>query len=242
VVVVPAGSDSGAPAGPSGPSGPAGPAAPSGPAAPVITSPTADSVLGGSVPVSWRLTAAAATVKVFLDGKLKATSTGGGLTGSLTLTKVPAGGHQLATQAVDSAGRAGTVSAPVSVTVDATAPTMPGGLALSSSELLSWRASTDAGSGLAGYLVALDGASPTRLSTVTSLQVRTPSGRHVWWVAAVDRVGNVSPASGVLVIKAAAGRTTHPSATRPTGRTDRVEVRTAPAQVLRGTVSETAVS
>jgi Gametolysin peptidase M11 len=167
-------------------------------ATPTITAPAARAVVGPSVAVSWRLTADA-SVKVLVDGVTRATPPSGGRTGSVTLTGLSGGAHTVTVQSLTAGGTAGTTSAPVAVTVDATAPTRPASLALSTSESLTWRASTDTGSGMAGYLVAVDNAPPTRLGVTTGVRVKTPAGRHTWWVAAVDKVGNVSPSAGVVV-------------------------------------------
>ena len=56
---------------------------------------------------------------------------------------------------------------------------------------LRWTAATDAGSGVAGYRVIVDGAAAASVgSDATSALVRLPVGRHSWQVVATDGVGN----------------------------------------------------
>lgn len=172
-------------------------------AAPVITSPAPAAVVGSSTTVSWRVSSKVASVRLLVDGRQVSSTTTSSLSGTIRVG-LAHGQHALALQAVDAAGQASATSSPVTVTADVEPPGTPGWLALSSTQVLSWRPSTDAVSGLAGYLVSMDGGAPLRIGTVTSVLTRTPVGRHTWWVAAVDRVGNVSPASGLIVVRATA--------------------------------------
>jgi hypothetical protein len=172
---------------------------------PVITSPVTGSVLAASTQVGWRVATPVAGVRLFVDGVQRASASSTALTGTLALTGATTGRHLITAQAVDATGRLSVPSAAVTVTVDATAPTTPAGLSLAASGLLSWRPSTDAGSGVAGYRVALDGAAPGPVATATSRQVVSPVGRHTWSVTAIDRVGNVSAAGTLVVVRAAAG-------------------------------------
>lgn len=173
-------------------------------AAPVITAPASSAVVGSSTTVSWRVTSRPASIRLLVDGRQVSTATTTSLTGSVRVTGLTHGAHSLTLQAVDAAGQISASSSPVTVTADLAPPSTPTGLSLSSSQVLSWRPSTDTVSGLAGYLVSMDGRAPVRLGKVTSAIARTPVGRHTWWVSAVDRMGNVSPASGLIVVRASA--------------------------------------
>ncbi|WP_251153898.1 glycoside hydrolase family 9 protein [Cellulosimicrobium sp. Marseille-Q4280] len=83
---------------------------------------------------------------------------------------------------------------------DETAPTTPGSPAVrdvtATGATVSWAASTDAGSGVAGYDVLLDGE-PVATVTGTShaLTGLTPETAYRVSVVATDRAGNASPAS-----------------------------------------------
>ena len=179
----------------------------------VVTAPAARALTGPTLSVAWRLTAEA-PVRVLVDGTVRATVTAPARTGTVALTGLPDGEHVVSVQAVDGAGTVVATSAPVPVTTDATPPATPAALALAPGEVLTWHAATDVGSGLGGYLVALDGGAPVRSGPAPSWRVRTPEGRHTWWVAAVDRAGNLSPAAGLVVV-------------RTTARTGAVTVRAA---------------
>jgi hypothetical protein len=196
---------------------------------PVLTAPTGGSLISSFSTVSWRLPSPAASVRVLVDGVQRGSLTTSALTGSLIVTGLSTGSHTITAQAADAGGRTGTPSAGVQLTADSSPPSTPTGLTLTpisvaAGETFGWRTSSDVGAaGLAGYLVALDGGSPTRLGAVTSATVKSPTGRHTWWVAAVDRLGNVSPASGLTVIK------TITTSSRTTARSVVVRVVPAPA-------------
>ena len=195
----------------------------SGAAAPVptLTAPAPRALVAASLGVSWRVTADA-VVRVLVDGTVRYTSPVG-RTGSTTLTGVPDGARVLTAQVVDAAGTVLTTSTPVPVTVDGTPPGMPPGLTLTATDVLTWRAAVDTGSGVAGYLVALAGGPAVRVGSVTTVRVRTPTGRHTWWVAALDRAGNVSPAAGIVAVRSggtgATLRVTGPVSLRDVPRT-----------------------
>ncbi|MBT9492394.1 MAG: fibronectin type III domain-containing protein [Paucibacter sp.] len=96
------------------------------------------------------------------------------------------------------------------VQTDTTPPTVPSGLAAgaatTSSISLSWSASTDAGSGVAGYDVLRGGSvvgSPTATNLVDSgLAAGTA---YSYTVRARDKAGNVSAASSALLTSTASG-------------------------------------
>ncbi|SEL62859.1 chitinase [Roseateles sp. YR242] len=106
-------------------------------------------------------------------------------------------------------------------TTDTTAPTVPTGLTSSgittTSITLSWAASTDAGSGVAGYDVLRGGvviASPTTTTyTNTGLTAATA---YSYQVRAKDNAGNVSAVSATLLTSTANGNCASPPTT-PTG-------------------------
>jgi Gametolysin peptidase M11 len=200
---------------------------------PVITGPTTGSVLGAAAQVGWRVATPVATVRLFVDGLQWAQSSSAALTGAFPLTGLSGGRHALTTQAVDAAGRLSVVSAAVTVTIDPTPPSTPARLALSASGVLSWRPSTDAPAGVAGYRVAMDGAAPVSVGTATSRQVSTPVGRHAWSVTAVDRVGNVSAAGSLVVLKPA-------GSTLPAKAVTAVTVRPAAAATAKASATAAA--
>ena len=190
--------------------------------APVITAPAVNVTVGSSVTVSWRLTAAT-PVRVLVDGTVRATPAGTARTGSATVTGLADGAHVLTVQALDGTGAAVATSAPLTVTADVTPPPTPAGLSLTAGDVLSWRASVDARSGTVGYLVALDATTPVRVGAVSAVKVRTPTGRHTWWVAAVDRVGNVSTATGLVAVRTT-GTKAHPTTVRAAGSASAADV------------------
>jgi hypothetical protein len=110
---------------------------------------------------------------------------------------------------------------PTDVPQDVTAPTVPGAptasSVTSSGAVLSWAASTDAGSGVAGYDVyALNGTTPTLVGssstpsyTVTGL---APATSYSYVVRAKDAAGNVSAASASGSFTTLAGGTSDTTA------------------------------
>jgi len=171
------------------------------PAAPVISAPADGTLVSASTVVSWHVLAAVTAIRLIMDGRTVSTTPVSTVTGSLRITGLTTGRHVVTLRAFDRAGRVSAPSSPVTVVADVTAPAVPLRLAFSSGQVFSWRTTSDVGSGVAGYLVSLDGGARTRV-TRTSISTRTPVGRHTWWVAAVDRANNVSPASGIVVVRA----------------------------------------
>lgn len=119
---------------------------------------------------------------------------------------------------------------------DTTAPSVPTGLTVgtttASSVSLSWTASTDAGSGVAGYEVY---RGSTRIGTATSTSF-TATGlsadtAYTFTVRATDRVGNVSAASTAVTARTKAG----------TGTTD-TTAPSVPANLRAGTGTSTSVA
>lgn len=85
---------------------------------------------------------------------------------------------------------------------DTTPPTTPANLAgsiVSGKIVLSWSASTDAGSGLANYTVYRNGA-VFATTTSNSLSKFVGRGTASYYVVATDKVGNVSAASNLISV------------------------------------------
>ncbi|WP_435870119.1 glycosyl hydrolase family 18 protein [Eleftheria terrae] len=104
---------------------------------------------------------------------------------------------------------------------DTTAPSVPSGLSSSNvttnSITVSWAASTDAGSGVAGYEVLRGGkvvGSPTGTSYTDS--GLTAGTAYSYTVRAKDKAGNVSAPSAALLVSTASGACAAPPTT-PTG-------------------------
>ena len=143
------------------------------------------------------------------------------------------GAHTWSVDAVDAAGNVRSSGARVLV-VDRTAPTAPAVLApargarpVPGPVTVRWSAAADAGSGVAGYEVLVDGAVAARVGPGSLLApVTLPAGDRSIAVRALDRAGNAR-ASAVLPL-AVAPRVTAP---RP-----RVVVTPRPVRVGRRTV------
>jgi len=132
---------------------------------------------------------------------------------SVTWGNAAAGSYSLTAVAKDNAG-ATTTSTAVGITVnansDTTAPSVPTGLTSPSqtatSVSLTWNASTDSGSGVAGYDVYRNGslvASPTSTSyTNTGLAASTS---YSFAVRARDNAGNTSAQSAQISVSTTAG-------------------------------------
>jgi len=100
---------------------------------------------------------AGAAVKVTVDGVLRSTvAAGGDGSYAVNLAGLAEGAHQVAALACDAAGNESDQSGALGIVIDSTAPTSPGLAPLSSFSLsrsisLKWSASSEGGSGLAGY-------------------------------------------------------------------------------------------
>jgi hypothetical protein len=113
------------------------------------------------------------------------------------------GTHTLSVRATDAAGNPSATAATRSFLVDTTPPTAfglatpaDGSLGTNPRPRLSWDPSSDAGSGLAGYRVTIDGTIAGDVAADT--HELTPSsdlgdGSHTWSVTARDAVGNERP-------------------------------------------------
>ncbi|MCI0432871.1 MAG: fibronectin type III domain-containing protein, partial [Gemmatimonadetes bacterium] len=158
---------------------------------------------------------------------MKIADAAGNATTFLDSTISPATTYSYAVRAIDGANNASVFSNTASVTTpavsDTTPPTVPANLvataAGSQSIVLNWNASTDAGSGLAGYRIFRDG---TLIAEVVSSVLTfsdtglEPNTQYAYLVRAFDGDGNVSDDSNVTSATTAAD-TTPPSV--PTGLT-----------------------
>jgi chitodextrinase len=107
-------------------------------------------------------------------------------------------------QAIDTAGNKSSVSAPIDLVADITAPSAPTNLstqAVSSSQVnLSWSASSD-NTGVTGYEVYRNNV---RLTTITTTSFGdtglSPGNTYTYYVKARDAAGNVSPASNTVSV------------------------------------------
>ncbi|GAA3815885.1 exoglucanase CbhB [Cellulomonas soli] len=174
---------------------------------------TAGTITSTTVPLTWTASTddkAVTGYDVYRNGTLAGSTT----TTSYTATGLtPSTAYQFTVRAKDAAGNVSASSAALSVTttatpVDTTAPSVPTGLATTSvtqtSVGLTWVASTDAGSGVAGYQVYRGGTlvgSPTGTTfTDTGLTAATA---YSYTVKATDVAGNVSAASAPLAVTTA---------------------------------------
>jgi hypothetical protein len=122
-----------------------------------------------------------------------------------TFSAVADGAHTLYVRVIDNAGNMADAS--ISVVVDTTASIVTiaspssGSMIASSSVTVTWRGS-DSGSGIANYLVNLDGGSWTTLSSTTSSYTFSglAQGTHAVTVRAVDKAGNTKDASVSFVV------------------------------------------
>jgi fibronectin type 3 domain-containing protein len=122
-------------------------------------------------------------------------------------TGVGDGSHSYTVVAEDGAGNRSAASPAKTVMVDSTAPTVPGAPQPAQSDTgappaLSWTASTDAGTGVAGYRVLRNGAqiATTTTTSYTDTGV-SASGSYSYTVVAFDGVGNASvPSAATSVV------------------------------------------
>jgi hypothetical protein len=107
--------------------------------------------------------------------------------------------------------RAGTMGAAATVAflADRTAPSTPASVAVSATDTMSWQPAVDTGSGVAAYVLYLEGVEVRRVApgAGTTATVVTPAGRHTWSVGAVDAAGNLSAAGKAAPVTRAASAT-----------------------------------
>ncbi|MFC7531711.1 hypothetical protein [Actinoplanes sp. GCM10030250] len=169
------------------------------PSEPAILTPSADSATRtGPVTVTWTAAAdgdSGITSYVVTVGTRRTTVPGT----ATSYSYQPADGRQtVSVAAVNGAGLSST-AASVAYTYDKTAPTAATRVTVSgagSETVLRWTAATDRTSGVAEYVLSLDGTPVTTVpATATTATVTTPAGRHTWTVTAVDIAGNSSAAA-----------------------------------------------
>lgn len=170
----------------------------SAPSAPAPVAPSAGGVVATRTPVvSWAPAVDDETgvvaYRVSVNGRVVSTTSGNATSAQVP---VPEGAVTVTVTAVNQAGvlsEAGRLA----LVVDTTRPKAPAGVAVSSADVLTWGAALDggtAGTGVVGYVLYLDGVESEQVAAADgrSRQVTTPTGTHVWSVAAVDGAGNVS--------------------------------------------------
>jgi hypothetical protein len=167
-----------------------------------LGAPEAGAALSDAQPaLSWQAAAdpgsGVASYRVTIDGQTA------GTTDAATTTFTPStpladGEHPWQVRAVDAAGNARD-SETRTFTVDTDAPSAPepghpgfDEAVPSARPTFTWSPATDAGSGVAGYDVEVDGVDTRVGGTATSFTATAdlPDGEHSWRVAAIDRAGN----------------------------------------------------
>jgi chitodextrinase len=140
-------------------------------------------------------------VEFYVDGVLKGTDTTSPYSYSWDTTTATDGSHSLTAKAYDIAGNSAT-SSTVSVNIDNTPPTTPGGLTATANTFtsisLAWNSSTD-NNGVTAYRLSRNGTVITTTSASTLTYTDTglaASTSYTYTVVALDAAGNVSaPAS-----------------------------------------------
>jgi glucose/arabinose dehydrogenase len=174
-----------------------------------ITSPAAAAVVGGSVTIAASASdnsGTVASVQFLVDGAALGTpDTSAPFTAAWATGGSSAGTHVLTARATDAAGNQ-TTSAPVSVTVDNTPPsvsiTSPAGGTVSGTIAVSGTASDASGVANVQFRVdglaigAVDPSAPYSVSWTTS---SVPNGAHVLTAVATDAGGNQTTSAGVTV-------------------------------------------
>jgi hypothetical protein len=137
----------------------------------------------------------------------------GGQTGSSTLSvssPLSEGSYSVQVQARDSDGASPShtaVTSAATLVVDGTAPSVPTGLRASAGHRsidLTWSASTDARSGVAGYVVLRNGVTFAETTALSYSDSRISAGTtYSYSIVAKDRAGNSSAAS--TAVRATAG-------------------------------------
>ncbi|HEY3238999.1 MAG TPA: Ig-like domain-containing protein, partial [Acidimicrobiia bacterium] len=177
-----------------------------------VTAPPADGLVAGNVAVSIDAVDAGGSVTgidLLVDGTVAGSAGAAPATIAWDSTAVPDGAHELTARASDGSGNVGT-SPPVTVTVDNTAPDMPGGLsAVGGDGEITVTFNAVAAADLAGYEVRRKlsaastwGAPVAVASTTTTFSGLTAGTSHDFSVRSLDTVGNTSawsePVSAVV--------------------------------------------
>jgi hypothetical protein len=167
--------------------------------APLLQSPVAGAAVRSPVTFRWSAPATNVRFTLSVDGRARSVVPSGACSGAACSVPVtlPDGRHTWTVTAVDATG--GTASSPVqALRVDTRPPSRfalgaprSGAVLWSPRPALRWRLAKDSGSGVAGYVVVIDGA-PAAFTRKLSLVVARPlaDGRHSWSIIARDRAGN----------------------------------------------------
>ncbi len=176
------------------------------PAAPVITAPSGGAVTAAAdVAVSGSAPSDAVRVRVLDGGVLAATAIPSG--GGFTATLAPAEGvHAYTAVAVDAAGNASAASAPVTLTVDRTAPAAPALAApatptRAAEVVFTGTAEPAATVELVEAGTVVGNGSADASTGAFSISVALPEGSHGFAARARDAAGNVGPASVAVTVE-----------------------------------------
>lgn len=176
------------------------------PAAPTILSPVDGSLTGDATPVISGTTEAGASVAVVIDGVAAGTAPADAAGAwSFTSGVLADGPHTVSAVSTDAARNASPASAPITFTVDATAPAAPvisapvdGSVTDDGTPTISGTADGDA-----TVQLSINGGVPITVTVNGGAWSYTPpsdlpSGENTLSAVAVDAAGNVSPTSGAV--------------------------------------------
>jgi uncharacterized repeat protein (TIGR01451 family) len=196
----------------------------SAPAAPTITAPAAGSRTNDTTPDVVGTAEANATVRIYVDGALQGTTTATG-SGAFTFT-IPAplaeGNRTVTAEAIDVAGNIGPLSAPLTFTIDLTAPAAP--QILTPPSPTQTNDSTPTLTGVAEPLARVNffvGSTPAGFTTAdasgnwTMTLAVLADGTHSVTAVAVDVAGNSSNPSAATTLIIDTGIPSPPSITIP---------------------------
>ncbi|MDX6547285.1 MAG: large repetitive protein [Gaiellales bacterium] len=115
------------------------------------------------------------------------------------------GMHSYQVRAEDAAGNHSSQYATLAVTVDHTAPVAPASVVAaasptSTSPVLTWTASSDAGSGISGYRLLRNGVVVASVTSTSYVDAAAPAGSDCYAVQAIDKAGNLSPSSPAVTV------------------------------------------
>ena len=199
------------------------------PAAPTITSPTPGEATNDTTPTVTGTGELGSTVTV-KDGATTVCTAVVTAAGTWTCTSSPLaeGAHTLTAIQADPAGNTSPTSAPVSFTVDTTAPPAPAITSPAAGADTNTTTPTVTGTGEPGdTAIVYDGATPICTTTVTaagtfSCPITTPltDGPHTLTVKTTDPAGNTSPASTPVTVTIDTTAPAAPTITSPTTGAD----------------------
>jgi hypothetical protein len=179
--------------------------APSDPQAPTVPGNVTATVTGpGAVTVAWDASTDNIGVAGYLvknNGVQVADTTDT----SVVVSGLTSGTYSFQLAAYDGAGNQSSFTAGTAVTVDVTAPSIPtGGTAAAvdaTTAQLSWNASTDAGSGVAGYVISQSGVDLMTVTDTNATVTGLPStGTWYFQIQAFDNAGNYSARTSSIIV------------------------------------------